>query len=385
MAVPAGAGRGGPAPFREGRRAGASRLPDPTRDDADARDRSDGSAIPRDARSVGQGREPLLSTVGGVTMGMLDGKTALVTGAGRGIGRGIAIALAAAGAKVIVNDIGASLSGEGRENTPAQTVVDEIVKYGGTAKANYGSVADFGQAAEMVQQALDAWGRIDIVVHVAGILRDRMIFNMTEDEWDAVINVHLKGMFNVVRAASVSMREQKGGRIISMSSVSALGAPGQPNYAAAKAGIIGLTWSTANALAKYGVTVNAILPSGATRMIDSTPRGKRVFEETGKWPSELAEGTDRDPNNVAPLVVYLASDEAANVNGQAFHVYGYGYTLLEQPHPVRSIRTDHRWDPDELARVFPKTLGANLKSARGTGFGTDLDQRPPEEWSEEDG
>ena len=141
-----------------------------------------------------------------------------------------------------------------------------------------------------------------------GILRDRMIFNMTEAEWDAVIAVHLKGTFNTIRAASVHMREQKDGRIISMSSVSALGAPGQPNYAAAKAGIIGLTWSTANAMAKYGVTCNAIMPSGATRMIDSTPRGREVFEETGKWPSEQAVGTERDPDNVAPLVVYLSSD-----------------------------------------------------------------------------
>src|SRR5437588_9980911 len=318
-------------------------------------------------------------------MGMLDGKTALVTGAGRGIGRGIAIALAAAEAKVVVNDLGASLSGEGRENTPAQTVVDKIVKYGGTATANYGSVADFGQAAAMVQQAIDAWGRIDIVVHVAGILRDRMIFNMTEDEWDAVVNVHLKGMFNLVRAASVSMRGQKSGRIISMSSVSALGAPGQPNYAAAKAGIIGLTWSTANAMAKYGVTVNAIMPSGATRMIDSTPRGRAVFEQTGKWPSEQAVGTERDPDNVAPLVVYLASDAAANVNGQVFHSYGFGYTLLEQPHAVRSIRTRQRWDPEELARVFPQTLGANLKPPPATGFGTALDSRPADEWTEGDG
>src|SRR5437899_2229869 len=191
-------------------------------------------------------------------MGMLSGKTALVTGAGRGIGRGIAIALAAAGAKVVVNDLGASLSGEGVEATPAQTVVNEIVKAGGTAQPNYGSVADFTQATAMVQQVVDAWGRIDIVVHVAGILRDRMIFNMTEAEWDAVIGVHLDGMFNVVRAASASMREQKGGRIISMSSVSALGAPGQPNYAAAKARIIGLTWSTANAIAKDGATVNGL-------------------------------------------------------------------------------------------------------------------------------
>src|SRR5213593_4475083 len=156
MAVRARTDRGGRAPFCEGRRAGASRLHDPTRDDAYARDRSDGSAIPRDARGVGQGREPLLSTVGGVTMGILDGKTALVTGAGRGIGRGIAIALAAAGAKVVVNDLGASLSGEGVEATPAQTVVNEIVKAGGTAQPNYGSVADFAQATAMVQQAIDA-------------------------------------------------------------------------------------------------------------------------------------------------------------------------------------------------------------------------------------
>src|SRR6266852_4735628 len=243
-------------------------------------------------------------------MGMLSGKTALVTGAGRGIGRGIAIALAAAGAKAVVN---------------------EIVKAGGTAQPNYGSVADVAQATAMVQQAIDAWGRIDIVVHVAGILRDRMIFNMTEAEWDAVLAVHLDGMFNVVRAASVSMREQKGGRIISMSSVSALGAPGQPNYAAAKAGMIGLTWSTANAMAKYNVTANAIMPSGATRMIDSTPRGRKVFEETGKWPSEQAVGTERDPDNVAPLAVFLASDAAAHVNGQVFHSFGYGYALMAPP------------------------------------------------------
>ncbi|HEX8967939.1 MAG TPA: SDR family oxidoreductase, partial [Chloroflexota bacterium] len=313
---------------------------------------------------------------------MLDGKAAVVTGAGRGIGRGIALALAQAGARVVVNDLGTSLSGEGAEAQPANQVVDEILTGGGTAEVNRANVASFAEATEMVEQVVRSFGRIDILVNVAGILRDRMIFNMTEAEWDAVIAVHLKGTFNCTRAASIRMREQHGGRIISMSSVSALGSPGQPNYAAAKAGILGLTWSTANALSRYGVTVNAIMPSGATRMIDSTPRGKQVFEQTGKWPSEMARGTERDPDNVAPLVVYLASDAAATVNGQVFHAYGYGYTLLEQPHAVRSIRATQRWEPDELARVFPQTLGANLKPPQHAGFGTTLDQRPAAEWSD---
>jgi NAD(P)-dependent dehydrogenase (short-subunit alcohol dehydrogenase family) len=314
-------------------------------------------------------------------MGMLDGKTALVTGAGRGIGRGIAIALARAGAKVVVNDLGTGLDGVGQMGGPADDVVRDIVQAGGTAVANYGSVADYAQATAMVEQVVKTWGRIDILVNVAGILRDRMIFNMTKEEWDAVIAVHLDGTFFCTRAASIAMREQKGGRIISMSSVSALGAPGQPNYAAGKCGIIGLMWSTANAMAKYNVTANSIMPSGATRMIDSTPRGQKVFEETGKWPSEQAIGTERDPDNVAPLVVYLASDAAAQVNGQVFHSFGYGYTLLAQPQAVRRIEADRRIEPEELARLFPDTLGRKLKEPPGTLFGKTLHERPPSEWT----
>jgi len=209
-----------------------------------------------------------------------------------------------------------------------------------------------------------------------------MIFNMAKEEWDAVLAVHLDGTFFCTRAASVHMREQKGGRIVSMSSVSALGSPGQPNYGAAKAGIIGLMWSTANAMAKYGVTANSIMPSGATRMIDSTPRGKKIFEETGKWPSEQAVGTERDPDNVAPLVVFLSSDAAAHINGQVFHSFGYGYTVLAQPQGIRRIDADRRLDPEELVTLLPQTFGTGLHEAPGTNFGRTLHERPKEEWKD---
>ena len=310
-------------------------------------------------------------------MGMLQGKTALVTGGGRGIGRGIVMALAGAGASVVVNDIGASLSGEGTDRGPANQVAEEIRATGGAAVANTGSVTDHSQGRQMVQDCIDHFGKIDIVVHTAGILRDRMIFNLTEDEWDMVTAVHLKGAYNVIHPATQHFRQQRSGRIIAFSSTSALGAPGQPNYGAAKAGILGLIWSCANGMTRYNVTANAIMPFADTRMIDTTPRAQEQFEQTGKWPSETASGTERDPENVAPLVVFLASEEAQAINGQVFGSFGYEIALLAQPHFVRGLRHTRRWRPEELRDMVPTTLGVDLQpppAFRGA-FGV-LDQIP---------
>ncbi len=315
---------------------------------------------------------------------MMQGRAAVVTGAGRGIGRGIALELARQGAAVVVGDVGASLSGEGRDTQPAQQVVDEIKAAGGEAIAHYGDVSDFEQGADLVETCVKQYGKIDAVVNCAGILRDRMIFNMTEEEWDAVISVHLKGTFNVTRQASIRMREAGYGRIVSMSSTSALGAAGQPNYAAAKAGIMGLMWSCANGLKKYNVTANSIMPSGATRMIDSTPRGRQVFEETGKWPSEMAVGTERDPDNVAPLAVYLCSEASAGVNGQVFASVGYQIVRMEMPRFVRALRGRRRWQPEEIAEWFPRTLGDGglVEPPAAGGFGDKLRAMSNEEFTQ---
>ena len=295
-------------------------------------------------------------------MGKLDGKAAIVTGAGRGIGRGIAMLLASEGASVVVNDLGTGLGGEGSDVSVAQQVVNEIKALGGTAVANTSSVADYEAAGDMVQQAIDNFGRLDIVVNVAGILRDRMIFNMSEAEWDIVVAVHLNGTFNLSRHASAHFRAQGSGRIINFSSVSAWGSPGQPNYGAAKYGILGLTAVLANSLAKYGVTANAILPGATTRMIDSTPRGQQFANEhEGKPPSELAEGTEGDPANVAPMVAYLATDDAANVNGQFFGVRGNVIQMYSHWELADVFQAERRWKASELAEIVPKHIGDAVK------------------------
>jgi len=284
----------------------------------------------------------------------LKGRTAVVTGAGRGIGRAIALALAAEGANVVVNDPGVNVDGTGHDRGPADQVVEEIRSAGGTAVANYETVADYEAAGRIIQAAVDSFGRIDILVNNAGILRDRMVFNMTEEEWDAVIAVHLKGTFNCTRHASVLMRQQRYGRIINVSSISGLrGNAGQANYGAAKAGIAGFTRVVARDLGRYGVTCNAIAPAALTRM---TAGLAELRAQRGAPAPPLPGLVERTPEHVAPIVVYLATDEAWNINGKIFHVAGGSISLAFEESPMREITKGGMWTIEELADLVPQLL-----------------------------
>jgi NAD(P)-dependent dehydrogenase (short-subunit alcohol dehydrogenase family) len=292
-------------------------------------------------------------------MARLDGRVAIVTGAGRGIGRSVARLLASEGASVVVNDLGAAVDGSGHDSGPAHDVVAEITEAGGKAVANGADISVFAAAESLVQTAIEEFGRLDILVNVAGILRDRMVFNMTEQEWDDVIRVHMKGTFNTTRFASAHWRslrdETAQNRIINFTSVSGLhGAPGQPNYAAAKMGIVGLTWSSARALGKYGVTVNAISPGAATRMTDSVPTGRRrTRPDVDEW----------SPDNVAPIVAYLASERSGWITGRIIHSSGYEVSLYSNPEPVVRIVGTGPWQPDALAEQVERSFGPLLGRA----------------------
>jgi NAD(P)-dependent dehydrogenase (short-subunit alcohol dehydrogenase family) len=301
----------------------------------------------------------------------LNGKVAIVSGAGRGIGRSHSLALAAAGAKVVVNDLGGGVAGEGADETPAQQVVQEIKDAGGEAVANGENIADFAGAGRLIRQAIDEFGRLDILVNNAGILRDRMLVNMTEDEWDAVIAVHLKGHFAPTQHAAAYWREQSKageevrGRVINTSSPSGVfGNVGQANYGAAKAGIAGFTVIVAQELQRYGVTVNCLAPNARTRMTEET------FQMDAPQ-----EGFDPlDPSNVSAVVVALCADEAQNITGQVFHVWGGAVNALQGWSAGELFDAPDGWDSDallaEIVARFPEGAApagmiAGMQSAGG--------------------
>ena len=281
--------------------------------------------------------------------GFAKDKVILVTGAGGGIGRGFALALGREGAKVVVNDLGASLDGVGTDNERAQSVVDEIKAAGGEAIANGESVADWDAAARMVQLAVDTYGRIDCVINNAGILRDRFFFNMSKEDWHQVIDVHLHGAFYVSRAAATHFKAQQSGSYVHMVSTSGLiGNLAQANYSAAKLGIAALSKSIAMDMAKFNVRSNCISPFAWSRMISSIPT------ETPEQQARVERLQKMESSKIAPLAVYLASDAGVGVSGQVFAVRANEIFLMSQSRPIRSMHTEQGWTPESIAnRAMP--------------------------------
>jgi NAD(P)-dependent dehydrogenase (short-subunit alcohol dehydrogenase family) len=318
-------------------------------------------------------------------MGRLKGRVAVVTGAGRGIGRGVAKLLAQEGAAVVVNDFGVAVDGSKPDSGPAAEVADEIKAAGGKAVPNFDTVATMDGGERMVQQALDEFGRLDILVNVAGILRDRMIFNMSEQEWDDVIAVHLKGHFATTKPASIIFRQQRSGRIINFSSISGLGGlPGQANYGAAKAGIAGFTRVVARDLGRYGVTCNAIAPGAATRMTATVPqnaaqlRARAGTAPAAPRPAPRASTVPpmREPEYVAPMTVFLACDEAWNINGKVFYVAGGRISLAHEEAAMRQIQKQGMWTVDELRDLVPSQLTYGLTNPAPPAPDLDIPGRP---------
>ncbi len=292
-------------------------------------------------------------------MGALDSRVAIITGAGRGIGREHAVAFAAEGAKVVVNDLGGAVDGSGDDRTPAEQVADEIRGMGGQAVANGDNVADWEGGKRLVDAAVQAFGDLHVLVNNAGILRDRVLVNMTEDEWDSVIHVHLKGHFVPTRWVGAYWREQaKAGKqvkaaVVNTSSTSGLlGNPGQTNYGAAKAGIAAFTVIAAEELSRYGVRVNAIAPAARTRMTESTPGLSDII----KAPEDPGRFDIWDPANVSPLVAYLATEDCP-ANGRVFFVQGGRVQLFQGWTRTDAVEKNDRWTVAELQSEMKRLLG----------------------------
>ena len=292
---------------------------------------------------------------------ILKDKVAVITGSGRGVGKGIAKLMAYEGAKVVIVDPGTELDGSGGTQSIAESVVKEILQTGGEAIASFEDITTMSGGESVVQQAIDTFGKLDIVVTCAGVLRDRMIFNMTEEEWDSVIAVHLKGTFTIVKHAAILFRQQRSGRIITFSSTSGLiGNTGQANYGAAKDGVAGFTRVVARDLGRYGITCNSIAPSANTRMIAAIPESSKQAKAGAGIASSGGGDLRGDADDIAPFTTWLASDQAHNVNGRVFYVTAGLVSQLNDPEPIRTIRKEGRWTLDELIKVFPVTLGVDL-------------------------
>ncbi|MPZ59321.1 MAG: SDR family NAD(P)-dependent oxidoreductase [Rhizobiales bacterium] len=286
---------------------------------------------------------------------IVAGKVAIVTGAGRGIGRAIAMLLAAEGARVVVNDVGASLDGSGTDAGPAQSVVDEIKAAGGEAVASTLTITEPQNAEGIVQAALDAFGRVDILINNAGILRDRIFHRMSWSDWSDVINVHLHGSFNMSRAVAAHFREQNSGAFVHMTSTSALiGNFGQANYMAAKFGIVGLSRGIALDMARFHVRSNCIAPFAWSRMIGSIPA------ETPEEKARVEKLQQMTPEKNAPLAVYLASDAAGGISGQIFSVRNNEIFLFGQTRPIRTLHRSEGWTPDAIAGQLKDAFAASL-------------------------